>query len=259
MTILDQILETKREEIALHKKQVSIEMLQESPFYHRHRLSLRQALASSPDGIIAEFKRKSPSKGFINRDARVQDVVPEYVRCGASACSILTDSVYFGGSPEDLKTAREVVNVPLLRKDFIIDAYQIAEAAAWGADVILLIAAALTPGKCQELACVAHSLGLEVLLEVHHAGELDRICPEVDIVGVNNRNLSTFVTDIYTSFELAQQIPAIFPKISESGIGSIDTVRALQEAGFKGFLIGERFMKEEQPGRALKNFIQNVD
>lgn len=141
----------------------------------------------------------------------------------------------------------------------MIDAYQIAEAAAWGADVVLLIASALSPAQCCELAGAAHELGLEVLLEIHHGGELGHICPDVDMVGVNNRNLSTFVTDIYTSFELAKQIPAPFLKISESGIGSVETVKALQEAGYKGFLIGERFMKEARPDLALKNFIGDAD
>lgn len=173
---------------------------------------MRHALESSPYGIIAEFKRKSPSKGFIHRDADVAQVVSGYAASGAAACSVLTDTLYFGGSPEDLMRARAVVDIPLLRKDFIVDPYQLAEAAAWGADVVLLIAAALTPGQCRELAEAAHELGLEVLLEVHHQDELDRICEQVDIVGINNRNLATFVTDIYTSFELAKQIPGYFPE-----------------------------------------------
>lgn len=259
MTILEQIVATKREEVAAHKKQVSYSGLLESPYARRQRLSMRTALKNSPYGIIAEFKRKSPSKGFIHQDAIVSEVVQGYVRCGASACSVLTDTLYFGGSAEDLKHAREAVNVPLLRKDFMIDTYQIAEAAAWGADVVLLIASALSPAQCCELAGAAHELGLEVLLEIHHGGELGHICPDVDMVGVNNRNLSTFVTDIYTSFELAKQIPAPFLKISESGIGSVETVKALQEAGYKGFLIGERFMKEARPDLALKNFIGDAD
>lgn len=259
MTILEQIVATKREEVAAHKKQVSYDELLESPHARRQRLSMRLALENSPYGIIAEFKRKSPSKGFIHRDAVVSEVVRGYVHYGASVCSVLTDTVYFGGSAGDLKLAREAVGIPLLRKDFMIDAYQIAEAAAWGADAVLLIASALSPAQCCELANAAHSLGLEVLLEVHHAGELGHICPEVDMVGVNNRNLSTFTTDIYTSFELAKEIPAPFLKISESGISSMETVNALREAGFRGFLIGERFMKENRPDLALKNFIGDVD
>lgn len=259
MTILEQIVATKREEVAAHKKQISYNELLESPYARRQRLSMRIALENSPYGIIAEFKRKSPSKGFIHRDAIVSEIVRGYVCCGASACSVLTDAHYFGGSEEDLKHAREAVGVPLLRKDFMIDAYQIAEAAAWGADAVLLIASVLSPAQCSELASVAHELGLEVLLEIHHGGELGHICPDVDMVGVNNRNLSTFVTDIYTSFELAKQIPASFLKISESGIGSVETVKALQEAGYGGFLIGECFMKEARPDLALKNFIGDVD
>lgn len=259
MTILEQILATKREEVAARKKQTDYQSLLDCSNIQRKPLSMRQALDASPYGIIAEFKRKSPSKGFIHENALVSDVVSGYVRNGASACSVLTDSVYFGGSPEDLQLARKTVDVPLLRKDFIVDSYQIAEAAAWGADVVLLIAAALTPGECADLAGVAHSMGLEVLLEVHQASELDRICADVDIVGVNNRNLSTFATDIYTSFELAKQIPASCLKISESGIHSIETVKALREAGYRGFLIGECFMKEARPDLALKKFIGDAD
>ena len=259
MTILEQILATKREEVESRKKQVSAGQLLETAYAGRKRLSMRQALECSPYGIIAEFKRKSPSKGFIHQEADVAEVVSSYAANGAAACSVLTDSLYFGGSPEDLMRARAAVDIPLLRKDFIIDSYQLAEAAAWGADVVLLIAAALTPGQCSELAGVAHELGLEVLLEVHQQEEFDRIGKQVDIVGINNRNLATFVTDIYTSFELGKQIPATYLKISESGIHSIGTVTALREAGFRGFLIGERFMKENNPGMALKKFIGDAD
>lgn len=258
MTILEQILETKREEVVVRKKAVSYEELLATPMALRKRVSMRRALEKSSYGIIAEFKRKSPSKGFIHQGAEVCEVVGQYAANGASACSILTDAHYFGGSPEDLKAAREVVDLPLLRKDFIIDPYQIAEAAAFGADAILLIAAALSPAQCAEYASIAHELRLEVLLEVHHPGELDRICTDADMIGVNNRNLATFATDIYTSFELAQQIPACFLKVSESGINSLDTVKGLREAGFRGFLIGERFMSETEPGVALQKFIQDV-
>lgn len=259
MNILEQILATKYSEVENRKKQISAGQLLEMVYARRKRLSMRQALESSSYGIIAEFKRKSPSKGFIHQEADVAEVVSSYAANGAAACSILTDSLYFGGKPEDLMQARAVVDIPLLRKDFIIDTYQLAEAAAWGADVVLLIAAALTPGQCCELAAAAHELGLEVLLEVHQQNELDRICEQVDMVGINNRNLATFVTDIYTSFELVKQIPATYLKVSESGIHSVDTVMALRESGFRGFLIGESFMKEVQPGIALKKFISHAD
>lgn len=259
MTILEKIVATKRDEVESRKKQLSSGQLLEMAYAGRKRLSMRQALESSPYGIIAEFKRKSPSKGFIHQDADVAKVVSSYAANGAAACSVLTDSLYFGGSPEDLMQARAAVDIPLLRKDFIIDPYQLSEAAAWGADVVLLIAAALTPGQCTELAGVAHELGLEVLLEVHQEDELDRICGQVDMVGINNRNLATFVTDIYASFELAKQVPATYLKISESGIHSIDTVNVLREAGFRGFLIGECFMKDTNPGDALKKFIHHAD
>lgn len=259
MTILDRILETKREEVAARKRTISARDLAATPYAGRERISMRQALENSPAGIIAEFKRKSPSKGFIHEKADVRQVVEGYSVSGASACSVLTDTTYFGGSLLDLALARKAVGIPLLRKDFIIDEYQIAEAMAYGADAILLIAAALSVEQCREYTEMAHSYGLEVLLEVHDEYELDRIFPGVDMVGVNNRNLATFVTDIYTSFELAGQIPASHLKVSESGIHSLKTLQALRESGYRGFLIGEHFMKEERPEQALKSFLCHVD
>lgn len=259
MTILDKIVETKKEEIIVAKRSVSERELLDRIALRSYPLSLRMALKKAPVGIIAEFKRKSPSKGFIQEGAKVEEVLPAYALAGASACSILTDSSYFGGSPEDLRQARKLVKLPLLRKDFIVDPYQIAEAAAWGADAILLIAAVLSVQQCREFTELAHRYGLEVLLEIHEESELDYISAKPDLVGVNNRNLKTFVTDIYTSLELAKQLPACILKISESGIYSMQTIRALQQVGYKGFLIGERFMKEKQPGLALKNLINDVD
>lgn len=259
MTILDQILETKREEVAGQKLKISARDLLTTPFAKRERLSMRKVLEDSPTGIIAEFKRKSPSKGYIHENADAAEIVGGYSYFGASACSVLTDQIYFGGSLVDLALARNSVNIPLLRKDFIVDEYQIYEAIAYGADAVLLIAAALSPSECAEFTEIAHNYGLEVLLEIHQEAELDRIHPGVDMVGVNNRNLATFVTDIYTSFELAGQIPAGHLKVAESGINSMGTVLALREAGFRGFLIGERFMREEQPAEALKRFLNNAD
>lgn len=258
MTILDKILQTKREEVAVHKRFMPQEILKEMPLAARTPLSMREALEASPCGIIAEFKRKSPSMGFINEQAVVAEVVRGYAANGASACSVLTDFFYFGGTPEDLMVARNAVEIPLLRKDFVIDPYQIFEAKSFGADAVLLIAAALVPAQCEELAEVAHSLGLEVLLEVHNAAECSRIYPGIDMVGVNNRNLATFVTDIYTSFELAKTIPSCHLRVSESGIGSFGTVKALRDCGYRGFLIGERFMREDRPAAALKKFIENA-
>lgn len=259
MTILEQILETKREEVTTRKTKISIRDLKVTPFAKRERLSMRKALENSPVGIIAEFKRKSPSKGYIHEHAVAQEIVGGYASGGAAACSVLTDATYFGGSLLDLALARKAVNIPLLRKDFIVDEYQIAEAMAYGADAILLIAAALSPAQCAEYTEIAHSYGLEVLLEIHNEEELNRICPQVDMIGVNNRNLATFVTDIYTSFALATHIPACHLRVSESGIHSMETIKALRNAGYRGFLIGECFMKENQPAQALKNFMQYAD
>lgn len=255
MSFLNQILKTKIEEVAYRKQKISIRDLKTSFFASRSRLSMRSALEKAPVGVIAEFKRKSPSKGYIHKDADVVEVVKGYADHGASACSVLTDAPYFGGSLLDLALARKAVEIPLLRKDFIIDEYQIAEAASHGADAVLLIAAALSATQCIEYTEIAHSYGLEVLLEVHQPEELDRICPEVDMVGVNNRNLVTFDTDIYTSFELSEQIPPCHLKVAESGISSLETIRALRKSGFRGFLIGECFMREKLPAMALKNFL----
>lgn len=255
MTILDEILKTKREEVASRKQIVSARDLMTTPSFSRKRFSMRGTLETAPIGIIAEFKRKSPSRGYIHENAEVAEVVDGYTRNGASACSVLTDMTYFGGSLTDLALARQATGIPLLRKDFIVDEYQIVEAAAYGADAILLIAAALSASQCADYTDVAHAYGLEVLLEVHRAEELTHICSQTDMVGVNNRNLATFRTDIYTSFELSEQIPAGVLKVSESGISSLDTIHALRKTGFRGFLIGERFMREKVPAVALKNFL----
>lgn len=258
-TILDNIIQTKRLEVATAKAIKPFEaILAEAKAVSRPVLSFRDALATSESGIIAEFKRRSPSKGFIHEGAKVADILPGYAKAGAAACSVLTDTTYFGGSADDLKEARQLVNIPLLRKDFIIDEYQICEARIWGADVILLIAAALTPAEVERLGAFAHTLGLEVLLEIHDVCELAHICPAVDVVGINNRNLATFVTDVQTSFELSRQIPGEYLRISESGISSPDTVRRLREAGFSGFLMGENFMKEDDPEAALHHFIEEL-
>lgn len=258
-TILDNIIQTKRLEVATAKAIKPFEaILAEAKAVSRSVLSFRDALATSESGIIAEFKRRSPSKGFIHEGAKVAEVVPGYAKAGAAACSVLTDTTYFGGSADDLKEARLLVNIPLLRKDFIIDEYQICEARIWGADVILLIATALTPAEVERLGAFAHMLGLEVLLEIHDVCELAHICPAVDVVGINNRNLATFVTNVQTSFELNRQVPGEYLRISESGISSPDTVRRLRETGFRGFLMGENFMKEDDPAAALHHFIEEL-
>lgn len=241
MDILEQIVVTKRQELAAEK----------------HR-SLKAALLASPSGIIAEFKRKSPSKGWIHADAVPEEVVPAYEKAGAAALSILTDESYFGGSLDFIRRVRPLVNIPILRKDFIIDPRQLADARAAGADAVLLIAACLSQETCAELVAEAHRLGLEVLLEIHSPEELAYATPEVDVVGVNNRHLGTFVTEVKTSFELAPLLRQKgFPVfISESGIGTPDTIRALRQEGFRGFLMGEHFMKQDQPGDALETLLK---
>lgn len=259
MSVLDKIIVQKRLEVARHREAVSLEKLRSLDLPRRENHSFRQALLASRTGIIAEFKRKSPSKGWIHPDANPQVIVPQYEKGGAAASSILTDGPFFGGALGDLRQVRPLVGLPLLRKDFIIDAYQLYQAKAMGADVVLLIAAALSAALVEEFAGIAHELGLEVLLEIHTEDELACLCPAVDVVGVNNRNLKTFVTDVETSFALGGLIPEPFVKISESGIFSPDTVRSLRAAGFRGFLMGENFMKEADPGRALASFIQALE
>ena len=290
MDILSEITDHKRIEVELQKQAVSPEQLREqvrdlmenSPAPRR---SMKRALASSPAGIIAEFKRRSPSKGWIYETAKADEIPAAYEAAGASAISILTDAKFFGGSLRDIRTARPLVDIPILRKDFIIDEYQLLQARIAGADAVLLIAACLTQEECADLTARAHALGLEVLLEIHSPRELAYISKDVDMVGVNNRNLGTFVTDVENSFRIAGQLrqtiadarnisdvrnipdaqdssdnPRNLPLlVSESGISHPETICRLRTAGFRGFLIGETFMKTPQPGDALKGFIQGIE
>lgn len=290
MDILSEITDYKRIEVELQKQAVSPEQLREqvrdlmenSPAPRR---SMKRALASSPAGIIAEFKRRSPSKGWIYETAKADEIPAAYEAAGASAISILTDAKFFGGSLRDIRTARPLVDIPILRKDFIIDEYQLLQARIAGADAVLLIAACLTQEECADLTARAHALGLEVLLEIHSPRELAYISKDVDMVGVNNRNLGTFVTDVENSFRIAGQLrqtiadacnisdarnipdaqgssdtPRNLPLlVSESGISHPETICRLRTAGFRGFLIGETFMKTPQPGDALKGFIQGIE
>jgi indole-3-glycerol phosphate synthase len=258
MTILDTIIHSKRQEIAKYKKLKSIADLEKEIYFSRECFSLKNNLLQTNSGIISEFKRKSPSKGWIHPNADVLEVTKGYSEAGASGISILTDFPFFGGSPADLISARPYLNCPILRKDFVIDEYQLYEAKAMGADVILLIAAALTPVQTKMLAKQAQLLGLEVLLEVHNREELENLNEYVDMLGVNNRNLKTFEVSTEISNELAKFIPEEFVKLSESGISSVETVRELREYGYKGFLMGENFMKEKNPGDALKRFIEDL-
>lgn len=258
--ILQEIVATKRAEIDRRKRETDLQALYrqaETPRTTRH--SRREALRSSSTGIISEFKRRSPSKGWINRDADVQSVVRAYQQAGATALSVLTDTPYFGGTDDDLRAARQACSLPILRKDFTIDEFQLVESRALGADAVLLIAAALTREQCRRFAEIAHQLELEVLLEIHDQSELDYYSEYVDVLGVNNRNLGSFHTDVANSFRLIEQIPQEATPISESGISNPDTVKELRAIGFKGFLIGENFMKTEAPGDSLKSFINALN
>ncbi len=255
-TILDTIIAAKIIEVANAKQQVPVAGLMQQELYRRPVFSLRQFLLDeAKTGIIAEFKRCSPSKGVINDTADVVEVTTAYTLHGASCLSVLTDNLFFGGSANDLVKAR-INNIPILRKDFIIDEYQVVEARAMGADVILLIAACLTPERVKELAVFAKSLQLEVLLEIHTEQELGHICDETEIVGVNNRDLKTFTVDINRSIELSKKIPGDKIKIAESGINDTETICTFKNAGFKGFLIGENFMKQANPSAAFAGFVQ---
>ena len=256
--ILDKIIESKKVEVASRKLSTPVSVLEKAPAFSRKCLSMKQSLLNSESGIISEFKRKSPSLGWIHEDADVVDVTSGYSVAGASGISILTDLEYFGGTPMDLMAARQFITCPVLRKDFVIDEYQLSEAKAMGADVVLLIAAALTVEQTLELARKAHELGLEVLLEVHNAEEIGHANDFVDMLGVNNRNLKTFEQSIQTSFDLAALIPDKFVKVSESSISKTETVKELRKVGYKGFLMGENFMKEENPAEALEQFIINL-
>jgi indole-3-glycerol phosphate synthase len=258
MTILDQIIADKAKEVAQRKQITRIADLEKTAGFVRTCRSLKQSLLQSESGIIAEFKRKSPSKGWIHADASVQEITQGYSLNGAAGISILTDFPYFGGTPHDLISARPHIACPVLRKDFMIDEYQLFEAKSYGADVVLLIAAALTIPQCKQLAQRAQSLGLETLLEVHNAEELGHINEYIDLVGVNNRNLKTFEVSTAISAELAEQIPAECVKISESGISNVQTVQELRTLGYKGFLMGENFMKETNPAGALQQFISEL-
>lgn len=257
MNILDTIIAHKRKEVAERKVLAPLIELEKQPFFTRRTLSLCDFLLDETrTGIIAEFKRKSPSKGIINDQADVLAVTSAYATA-ASGLSVLTDTAFFGGTTADLETAR-VNQVPILRKDFMIDEYQVYEAKAMGADVILLIAACLTPAEVKELAACAKGLGLEVLLEIHNEAELEHITDLVDMVGVNNRNLKTFEVDINTSLQLVQKIPHTKPAVAESGISDVNTIVTLQQAGFKGFLIGENFMKQANPSIAFTDFVDQL-
>lgn len=258
MNILDTIVAHKRTEVAERKAKTPVKQLEARPAFSLPVRSLSESLLKpGSTGIIAEFKRKSPSKGFIKRDANVTEITSAYTRYGAACLSVLTDENFFGGSDADLIEAR-TNDIPILKKDFIVDEYQIAEAKSIGADVILLIAACLMPAEVQHLATFATSLGLQTILELHAEEELEHICDATKIVGINNRDLKTFSVDIERSLRMAEQLPADKIKIAESGIDKIEDILLFQQNGFKGFLIGEYFMKQADTPAAFQTFVEQL-
>lgn len=258
MNILDKITAHKRVEINRQKAEISIDQLKNLPFFSRQTISLKQSLLKNT-GIIAEFKRQSPSKGMIHADISPEEVVYDYELAGAAGISILTDKDFFGGGPEDILKVRDRVKIPILRKDFMIDEYQFYRAKAIGADVVLLIAACLSSMQVQEFTALAHELNLEVLLEIHTEEELKKYNSGVDFVGINNRNLKDFKVNLQHSVNLKDILPKGVLSVAESGIGSVADFKFLREKGFNGFLMGEYFMKQKDPGAALKAFIKALN
>ena len=260
MNILDSIVKDKRKEVASRKALMPIMKLENSMLFNRETISLVNKLRQSNTGIIAEHKRRSPSKSIINESLNIIDVAKGYEKAGVCGMSILTDGNYFGGTLDDLLTARSNCKLPLLRKEFIIDEYQIVEAKAYGADVILLIAAILTKSKIKLFSELAKQLHLDVLLEVHNEEEIHKsLIPSIDMLGINNRNLKTFEVSLEVSKKLSQLIPNEFVKVSESGISSIEAIKELKPYGFQGFLIGENFMKTNNPGASATKFINGLE
>ncbi|MFC6267927.1 indole-3-glycerol phosphate synthase TrpC [Frigoriflavimonas asaccharolytica] len=257
MNILDKIIDNKKQEISKLKKEISLQELKDSVYFERNTFSLKETLKSKT-GIIAEFKRQSPSKGIINEKADVLDVAKAYEKFGASAISILTDEQFFGGNLEDILKVRNEISIPILRKDFMVDEYQFYEAKANGADVILLIASCLSVAQVEEFTELSHELGLEVLLEIHTEDELNHFNINVDLVGINNRNLKDFKVDLQHSVNLKNLLPKETLAIAESGIYSLDDFNFLKEKGFDGFLMGEYFMRNEKPAAAFDEFILNI-
>lgn len=257
MTILDQIITRKKQEVSYSKSAVPLEQLKDSGFFGRETYSLKQTLKSK-SGIIAEFKRKSPSKGVISENADILDVTKSYKTYGASGISILTDSEFFGGKFDDILKVRNEITIPILRKDFMIDEYQFYEAKSIGSDVVLLIAACLSVSQVQEFTDLAQGLGLEVLLEIHTDDELAHYNENVDLVGINNRNLKDFKVDLQHSVNLKNLLPQNTLSVAESGIYSVEDFRFLKKEGFDGFLMGEYFMKSENPGEAFDKFINEI-
>jgi indole-3-glycerol phosphate synthase len=257
MTILDKIIERKKEEIAVSKACTSIDRLKNSEFFGRKSFSLKESVKNK-SGIIAEFKRKSPSKGIINDSIQPLNVTSAYENFGASGISILTDHDFFGGSFDDILNVRNHINIPILRKDFMVDEYQFYEAKSIGADAVLLIAACLSPNQVQEFTELAHQLDLEVLLEIHTEEELEHFNSKIDLVGINNRNLKDFKVDLQHSVQLKDQLPKNVWSIAESGIYSLKDFKYLKNKGFDGFLMGEYFMKNGDPAKVFEEFTLQI-
>ena len=256
MNILEKIIAAKKPQIDKLKESLPVSQLEKSVYFERNTLSLPEFILVKSPGIIAEFKRKSPSKPNINLVADPKIITKEYEKAGASALSILTDELFFGGKNTDISSVRNEIEIPILRKDFIFDEYQVLEAKSIGADAILLIAAVLSKEEVKKLARLASSLNLSVLLEVHQEEELEKLCEGIDVVGVNNRNLKSFEVSLENSLEIVDKIPAEFVKISESGIKNIEDIEFLFQAGFQGFLIGESFMKNNDPAAELQKWVK---
>lgn len=257
--ILDKIVQQKLAEVAVQKEQTPIYQLMETENFKRKCYSAKESISNiGSSGVIAEFKRQSPSKGVINGTAKPEDVVSSYQEAGVSMVSVLTDEKFFGAKATDFMTARESLNIPLLRKEFIIDSYQIYQSKAMGADVILLIAAILSPQRCKDFAFIAKDLGMEVLLELHDESELEHVNKFVDLVGINNRNLKDFSVDTERSIRLASKLPENMIRVAESGLDSPEVVIEMRSNGFQAFLMGEHFMKTEMPGETCTNFIKQI-
>ena len=257
MTILDKIIERKKQEVGEAKSKISLQELKDSEFFGRPTFSLKESVIKK-NGIIAEFKRKSPSKGIINDKVSPLEVVSGYEKFGASGISILTDSDFFGGNFDDILNIRNQIQIPILRKDFMIDEFQFYEAKSIGADVVLLIASCLSPNQVQEFTQLAHELNLEVLLEIHTEDELKHFNKNIDLVGINNRNLKDFKVDLQHSVNLKNQLPKNVLSVAESGIYNVEDFNFLKEKGFDAFLMGEYFMKNENPGKAFENFLNEI-
>ncbi|WP_027378366.1 indole-3-glycerol phosphate synthase TrpC [Chryseobacterium daeguense] len=257
MNILDKIIQRKKEEISVSKSRIPVGDLKNTMFFERENFSLKHNIKNK-SGIIAEFKRKSPSKGIINDTISPLEVTSKYQELGAGGVSILTDTEFFGGSIEDILSVRNHINIPILRKDFMIDEYQFYEAKSIGADAVLLIAACLSPQQVMEFTELSHELGMEVLLEIYTEDELKHFNQNIDLVGINNRNLKDFKVDLQHSVNLKNQLPENAVSVAESGIYSVQDFKFLKQKGFDGFLMGEYFMKNEDPGEKFKEFMAEV-